>query len=100
MSRAKGTHHLTSLTNYPAEFTIYKWLRANTIDRFTFNAADAEPSLVKGGVWKERLEAEEALRKYLADLPSKAHHARRLLGRLMPVLLRYHCFRAWPTRKR
>ncbi|RDX48409.1 exonuclease [Lentinus brumalis] len=52
------------------EFTIYKWLRANTIDRFTFNAADAKPSLVKGGVWKERLEAEEALRKYLADLPS------------------------------
>ncbi|KAI0721515.1 exonuclease [Cerioporus squamosus] len=55
------------------EFTVYKWLRANTIDRFTFTSssdADSEASLAKGGVWKERLEAEEALKKYLADLPS------------------------------
>ena len=65
-----------STDNVTTEFTIYKWLRANTIDRFTFTTSntDAEPSLVKGGVWKERLEAEEALKKYLADLPSKAHH--------------------------
>ena len=29
--------------------------------------------MVKGGVWKDRIEAEEALKKYLTDLPSEAY---------------------------
>ncbi|RPD65868.1 exonuclease [Lentinus tigrinus ALCF2SS1-7] len=55
------------------EFTVYKWIRANTIDRFTFTASsdsEAETSLAKRGVWKERLEAEAAIKKYLTDMPN------------------------------
>ncbi|KAI0747869.1 exonuclease [Daedaleopsis nitida] len=54
------------------EFTIYKWLRANTIERFSLTSSEPPPesSLAKEGVWKERQDAEEALKKYLADLPN------------------------------
>ncbi|EIW60623.1 uncharacterized protein TRAVEDRAFT_57812 [Trametes versicolor FP-101664 SS1] len=52
------------------KFAIYKWLRENTVDRFSF-AADLEgSSLASPGVWKERQEAEDALQKYLTDFPS------------------------------
>ena len=50
---------------------MYKWLRANKVDRFSFAAAPEPPTtLAAEGVWKERQEAEEALKKYLSDLPS------------------------------
>ncbi|KAH9946331.1 RNA12 protein-domain-containing protein [Epithele typhae] len=50
------------------EFAVYKWLRANTIDRF--NGEDQIKSHPKADVWKERQDAEEALQKYLSDLPN------------------------------
>ncbi|KAI0807276.1 exonuclease [Fomes fomentarius] len=53
------------------EFKVYKWLRANTVERFSFvTDTDATATHVMEGVWKERQEAEEALKKYLADVPN------------------------------
>ncbi|KAH9857835.1 RNA12 protein-domain-containing protein [Lenzites betulinus] len=52
------------------KFTVYKWLRANTVERFSFSGHTEEPSLASQGVWKERQEAEDSLQKYLTDLPS------------------------------
>lgn len=53
-----------------AEFAIYKWLRENTVDRFSFATDSEGSSLASPGVWKERQEAEDALQKYLTDFPS------------------------------
>ncbi|KAI0362726.1 exonuclease [Trametes cingulata] len=53
------------------EFAIYKWIRTNALERFSFTSAESDSvSLASEGVWKERQEAEEALEKYLTDLPS------------------------------
>ncbi|KAI0637238.1 exonuclease [Trametes polyzona] len=53
------------------EFAVYKWLKANTVERFSFASSDSEgSSLASQGVWKERQEAEDALQKYLTDVPS------------------------------
>ncbi|KAJ8482266.1 hypothetical protein ONZ51_g5474 [Trametes cubensis] len=49
---------------------VYKWLRKNTFDRFSFASTDSDVPLGSEGVWKERQDAEEALEKYLTDLPS------------------------------
>lgn len=52
------------------ESTIYKWLRANALDRLSFTAKNLhEPPAQE--VWKERSEAENAMRNYLSDLPSE-----------------------------
>lgn len=69
--------HLPSIL---PEFRIYKWLRVNTIDRlsgsfpFTFSSDTSESlSLIEEeNVWKERKDAESAMKNYLADLPSKS----------------------------
>ncbi|KAI0670636.1 RNA12 protein-domain-containing protein [Trametes maxima] len=53
------------------EFAIYKWIRANTVERFSFITTDSSVvSLASEGVWKERQDAENALEKYLTDLPT------------------------------
>ncbi|KAH9901129.1 RNA12 protein-domain-containing protein [Cubamyces lactineus] len=50
---------------------VYKWLRKNTLDRFSFTSTNSEAvKLGSEGVWKERQDAEEALEKYLTDLPN------------------------------
>ena len=60
------------MTTLLAEFKVYKWLRANTVDRFSLTASGTESSssFAAEGVWKERQDAEDALKKYLSDLPS------------------------------
>ncbi|KAL0063290.1 mitochondrial escape protein 2 [Marasmius tenuissimus] len=51
------------------EFKIYKWLRANTLDRlYTSHATDTSSGY--DGTWKERKDAEASLNAYLTDLPS------------------------------
>lgn len=54
-----------------AEFNLYKWLRANTLDKVFTSSIPELPSVDAQGGWKERREAEEALQKYLGDVPSK-----------------------------
>ncbi|KAG7452882.1 exonuclease [Guyanagaster necrorhizus] len=50
------------------EFKIYQWLRKNTLDRL-YSASQVSPFTANDG-WKERKEAETAVRTYLADLPT------------------------------
>ncbi|CDO69022.1 hypothetical protein BN946_scf184834.g29 [Trametes cinnabarina] len=53
------------------QYAIYQWLRTNAFDRFSFSTRDSDVvSLASEGVWKERQDAEEALHKYLTDLPN------------------------------
>ena len=66
------TGHFPDTDSGALEFAIYKWLRANTVDRFSAPVSSESSSpLASEGVWKERQEAEEALKKYLADMPSR-----------------------------
>ncbi|OAX43831.1 hypothetical protein K503DRAFT_789293 [Rhizopogon vinicolor AM-OR11-026] len=52
------------------EFKLYKWLRANALDRFSLTSQGHEDVSAQGDIWKERKEAESAVRSYLSDLPS------------------------------
>ncbi|KAF8831619.1 hypothetical protein HHX47_DHR1000799 [Lentinula edodes] len=49
------------------EFKVYKWLRANTLERI-YSKSEAPP--VDKQIWKEREDAERAIQTYLSDLPS------------------------------
>ncbi|KAJ4464625.1 exonuclease [Lentinula edodes] len=49
------------------EFKVYKWLRANTLERI-YSKSEALP--VDKQIWKEREDAERAIQAYLSDLPS------------------------------
>lgn len=55
----------------PREFKLYQWVRAKTFDKLSIRDASGDDSTPVVGVWKERKEAESALRSYLNDLPSK-----------------------------
>ncbi|SJL04426.1 uncharacterized protein ARMOST_07792 [Armillaria ostoyae] len=50
------------------EFKFYQWLRKNTVDRLYLASKVSPPTATDG--WKERKEAETAVRAYLADLPT------------------------------
>ncbi|CAG7854068.1 Mitochondrial escape protein 2 Flags: Precursor [Serendipita indica DSM 11827] len=57
------------------EFRIVKWIRRNTIDRFSFFGKKSSRQERSGGsgnesIWKDRKDAENTLRGYLSDLPS------------------------------
>ncbi|KAJ3815708.1 RNA12 protein-domain-containing protein [Lentinula aff. lateritia] len=49
------------------EFKVYKWLRANTLERI-YSKSEALPADKQ--IWKEREDAERAIQAYLSDLPS------------------------------
>ncbi|KAJ4501800.1 exonuclease [Lentinula lateritia] len=49
------------------EFKVYKWLRANTLERI-YSKSEALPA--EKQIWKEREDAERAIQAYLSDLPS------------------------------
>ncbi|KAG2158089.1 RNA12 protein-domain-containing protein [Suillus bovinus] len=51
------------------EYKLYKWLRANALNRFSLTSVrdDVSP---QGDIWKERKDAENAVRSYLSDFPS------------------------------
>ncbi|ESK85972.1 hypothetical protein Moror_9473 [Moniliophthora roreri MCA 2997] len=51
------------------EFKLYKWLRANTFDRL-YTSSDSTSTKSSHNVWKERKDAESAIKAYLTDLPS------------------------------
>jgi hypothetical protein len=55
--------------NFYAESHLYHWLRRNTIDRLTIKPADTL-DVDTEATWRERQDAETALRNYLDDLPS------------------------------
>ncbi|KAK0502922.1 RNA12 protein-domain-containing protein [Armillaria luteobubalina] len=50
------------------EFKFYQWIRKNTFDRLYLASKVSLPTATDG--WKERKEAETAVRAYLADLPT------------------------------
>ncbi|KAH8102922.1 RNA12 protein-domain-containing protein [Cristinia sonorae] len=57
------------------EFTVYQWLRKNTIERFSLTSPSEvktrnESAYPAEEVWKERQDAAGALERYLSDLPS------------------------------
>lgn len=52
------------------EYKLYKWLRANALDRFSLTSVAREDVSPQGDIWKERKDAESAVRSYLSDLPS------------------------------
>ncbi|CAL1704048.1 unnamed protein product [Somion occarium] len=53
------------------QFRIYKWLRDNTVQRFSFSqGAEGETPSPKDGAWKERLDAQDTLERYLSDMPN------------------------------
>ncbi|KAG2115212.1 RNA12 protein-domain-containing protein [Suillus discolor] len=52
------------------EYKLYKWLRANALDRFSLTSLAREGVSPQGDIWKEREDAESAVRSYLSDLPS------------------------------
>ncbi|KDR81387.1 hypothetical protein GALMADRAFT_58608 [Galerina marginata CBS 339.88] len=47
---------------------LYQWLRVNTLDRLS--TASDSVSKPAGDIWKERTEAESALKRYLSDVPT------------------------------
>ncbi|KAG1759396.1 RNA12 protein-domain-containing protein [Suillus occidentalis] len=51
------------------EYKLYKWLRANALDRFSLTSVAREDVSPQGDIWKERKDAESAVRSYLSDLP-------------------------------
>ncbi|EMD38659.1 hypothetical protein CERSUDRAFT_49441 [Gelatoporia subvermispora B] len=53
------------------DYGIYKWLQRNALDRLSFSSgADLDEVSPLEGVWEERREAEDALEKYLSDMPN------------------------------
>ncbi|EIW85363.1 hypothetical protein CONPUDRAFT_135128 [Coniophora puteana RWD-64-598 SS2] len=52
------------------EYALYKWLRSNTVGRFSFITKAHESAPEYTNVWKERKEAEGLLKSYLSDLPT------------------------------
>lgn len=56
--------------SYPfLEFRLYEWLRVNTVERLS--SRSEVTSKLEEEVWKERKEAESALKAYLSDMPSE-----------------------------
>jgi hypothetical protein len=54
------------------ESQVYKWIRENTLDRIGVASFLQGPTSSDfHAVWKERSDAEAALKVYLSDLPSK-----------------------------
>ncbi|TDL27233.1 hypothetical protein BD410DRAFT_740017 [Rickenella mellea] len=53
------------------EYKLYRWIRANTLDRlsFTFASKSEESESSEEGIWKERKDAQDSLHSYLSDLP-------------------------------
>jgi hypothetical protein len=51
-----------------AEFKLWKWIRAHTVGRLSSHSLP--PSSPEQDAWKERKEAESAVRNYLSDFPS------------------------------
>ncbi|KAJ3787851.1 exonuclease [Lentinula aff. detonsa] len=49
------------------EFKVYKWLRANTLERL-YSKSESLPADKQ--IWKEREDAERGIQAYLSDLPS------------------------------
>lgn len=52
------------------EYKLYKWLRANALERFSLTRLAHGDVSPQGDIWKERKDAESAVRSYLFDLPS------------------------------
>jgi len=53
------------------EFKLYQWLRTTTLDRLILGLTEwTSNKLDQPEIWKERKEAENALRDYLTDAPS------------------------------
>jgi hypothetical protein len=51
------------------EFTVYKWVRRNTVDRFSFfNPSHARAD--DEAAWQQREDVMGALENYLSDMPS------------------------------
>ncbi|PPQ78179.1 hypothetical protein CVT25_015512 [Psilocybe cyanescens] len=50
------------------KFRLYEWLRVNTVERLSSRSDTT--SKAEGEVWKERKEAESALKAYLSDMPT------------------------------
>ena len=50
-----------------ADFRVVQWLRKNTLDRLSFTLFSHETET--GGMWKERKEAETALKNYISEYP-------------------------------
>ena len=53
------------------EYRLYKWLRINTLDRFYVQNENTSLTTAGNEMWQERNDAENAVRVYLSDLPSK-----------------------------
>ncbi|KIJ60595.1 hypothetical protein HYDPIDRAFT_32020 [Hydnomerulius pinastri MD-312] len=52
------------------EYALYKWVRTNALDRLSLSSVPPGVGTSDQDVWKERKEAETALKSYLSDLPS------------------------------
>ncbi|KAG1749107.1 RNA12 protein-domain-containing protein [Suillus paluster] len=55
------------------EYKVYKWLRANALDRFSLTSMGRQDVSPQGDIWKERKDAEIAVRSYLSELPCKSY---------------------------
>lgn len=60
------------------ESSWYQWMKRNALDRvpFQFSTTSQQPrrqSVSNHGIWKERREADDALRAYLSDIPSELY---------------------------
>ncbi|OCH95302.1 hypothetical protein OBBRIDRAFT_878653 [Obba rivulosa] len=53
------------------DYGLYKWLQRNAFDRLSFTVRTDEDDVTSPeGVWDDRREAEDALERYLSDLPN------------------------------
>lgn len=81
------------------DFKLVKWLRKNTLDRLSFT--HSAPEHESGGVWKERKDAEVALKGYLSEYPCETFSTFSLYtAQAFPAFHSDYCIPAWPTRFR
>ncbi|KAJ7903824.1 RNA12 protein-domain-containing protein [Mycena olivaceomarginata] len=54
----------------PQKYSLYQWIRAKSAELRIFPPPRPEAAFLRGEVWKERKQAEAALRTYLTESPS------------------------------
>ncbi|KAI0079001.1 hypothetical protein K474DRAFT_1592893 [Panus rudis PR-1116 ss-1] len=52
------------------QYRLFQWVRANTVERLSFSNEESSKETRVENVWKERLEAQEALSRYFSDMPA------------------------------
>ena len=87
----------TTILTVLADYSIFQWLKKNTIERLSFSISshpDEAVSATEPNVWKEVQDAEADVKSTLSDLPSAFIHVCRQLIPLRLFRYDYLCARS------